>query len=246
MSCLVCWEEKPDASLVALSTQCSHECCRECAVRWINKAERAACETSVPVCPFCQQSMNETQVLAVLGRPFRPIQPTAHDDEWLAEHTQSCPHCGVAIQKVEGSCDLMECLCGMRFCYACGNPQAQCPCSTTEATRHHYYWDNCFDRQASRMAPPVASKKAGHDDVDLQGHLEQRREEFARQNDVTTLWFGMCIVAGGLVVCLGSPEDGRDAAAVDVEVLFSGRIWLSILLAVILSSCLSCLSCQIR
>lgn len=88
-----------------------------------------------------------------MGRPFQPASTqtkqnsqadTTIDEltlQWLQEHTQECLRCGSSIEKIEGGCDKMECLCGYRFCYACGSMGADCSCSP----QLHFFWDNVLD-----------------------------------------------------------------------------------------------------
>jgi hypothetical protein len=130
----------------------------------------------------------EEEILELLGRHFQPRTGTVNgtdeaemDDltlHWLQEQTRLCPSCGVRIQKIEG-CDLMECMCGYRFCYRCGSQGAQCSCTPL----NHYFWDNILDRQAHRAAPQVAAvdRETGH--VDLQGYIRRQRVRRERQEE---------------------------------------------------------------
>ena len=47
--------------------------------------------------------------------------------QWINEHTVPCGGCGSRIEKA-GGCDLIECLCGYRFCYGCGVAGGECGC----------------------------------------------------------------------------------------------------------------------
>lgn len=193
-SCPLCCEDKPSSDLCIL-TKCSHESCKECCVKWIEKAETSGQHT-LPACPWCRLPMTEEETMKFLGRPFTPatannnnttttLQQQAELDEftlaWLNEQTKPCPSCGAQIEKLEGGCDLMECLCGYRFCYGCGSPNAQCRCTPA----HHYFWDNVLDRAAPRQALPTCTLVDSDGHIDLKHHLEQRwqnqRAEQTRQ-----------------------------------------------------------------
>jgi len=89
--------------------------------------------------------MEGSDVLSVLGRPFRPQEArmVPNDDEidelslqWLNAQTKLCQVCGARIMK-ESGCDLMECVCGWRFCYNCGEPGDHCDCNPG-----HYFENN--------------------------------------------------------------------------------------------------------
>ena len=51
----------------------------------------------------------------------------------MSEHTVPCRGCGSLIEK-ESGCDLIECLCGFRFCYSCGKQGGVCGCNPN----HHF------------------------------------------------------------------------------------------------------------
>jgi hypothetical protein len=51
-----------------------------------------------------------------------------HDDvllQWLRSHARPCPDCHVIVSRSEG-CNTMICVCGTRFCYACGSKKCEC------------------------------------------------------------------------------------------------------------------------
>lgn len=141
-SCPLCFEEtdsrSPSGNNVVVLSTCKHHSCRTCLVKWIQK-EEASGQTKPPTCPFCRSSICNKDVQVVLGRPFKPRQPRAEasfdDDEmddltmqWLGEHTVPCRGCGSHIEKKDG-CNLLECLCGFRFCYGCGAVGGDCECN---------------------------------------------------------------------------------------------------------------------
>lgn len=153
MSCLVCYEEQ-EANAMYVLTRCSHESCRDCLKNWIEKTEMAGSRAS-PSCPFCRVEMTEKDTMTILGRSFEPAKAASPSDEeemdeltvqWLQNQTTPCPHCGAHIEKEEGTCDMMECLCGFRFCYNCSSPGCQCSCTPA----NHVFWDNTNDCWADR------------------------------------------------------------------------------------------------
>jgi hypothetical protein len=137
--CPICCEEDLTASptsAVVLSS-CLHGSCRMCLARWIDR-EEASGRTSGPTCPFCRLAIGEEDVLKILDRPFQPREATAGEtpidevDEftlhWINENTVPCGMCGYRVEKSDG-CDLIECLCGFRFCYRCGAADGRCRCN---------------------------------------------------------------------------------------------------------------------
>lgn len=155
---------------------------------WIEKQE-ATGQSTLPNCPFCRHLMTPDDIVIILGRPFTPCESiegmTPNNEEldeltlqFLNEHTQPCPACGARIEKIEGGCDLMECMCGFRFCYRCGSQGAECSCTPD----HHSFWDNVVDRAASPEAGPVASVDEATGQVNLLAHiLKRKRKEEGRR-----------------------------------------------------------------
>lgn len=154
-------------------TNCSHEQCKQCLSKWIQKAE-AGGHKSKPECAFCRIEMTERDAQSILGRPFQPAKATSSPEDtemddltqqWIQEHTQACPHCGSHIEK-SGSCDKMECLCGYRFCFRCGSQGAQCNCSPPG---HGFL-------AGLGALPPLAVVNEDTGRVDLGNHIIRRRE----------------------------------------------------------------------
>ena len=180
-TCSLCCEDKPPSSLCLLQ-KCFHESCKDCLIKWIEKEESSG-RSSLPTCPFCRVALTENDTGAILGRPYKPqaSSATAPDEtqvddltlQWLQEHTKLCPRCGARIEKLQGGCDMMECLCGCRFCYGCGSPNAQCPCTPA----HHYFWDNITDGRASRSPPAQAVMDEGTGQIDLRAHIIARKQQ---------------------------------------------------------------------
>lgn len=142
--CGICLENIPLSSHFHSSCGCTETSCRSCLKKWIETEEKTG--VSVPSCPFCRASLQKDigKVADLLGRNFQPRQcnysnsasnstyTTGNADDltqqYLEAFTRSCPACGFRISKTEDTCDLMECLCGYRFCYACGAAGAVCSC----------------------------------------------------------------------------------------------------------------------
>ena len=173
MICFICCEDK---ELVNFS-ECSHTgCCRACAEQWIQKEEAAG--RTAPTCPYCRMDLPEKDIKDVLGRSYQPKKGLPVDGsemgddltrQVLQEQTVPCPLCGVRIMKT-GGCDLMECLCGFRFCYACGSPGAQC----VHTSRRHFYWDNVLNQNAPRQAPQPAIVDQETGQIDLAAYRLSR------------------------------------------------------------------------
>ena len=180
-TCSLCCEDKLPSSLCLLQ-KCFHESCKDCLIKWIEKEESSG-RSSLPTCPFCRVALTENDTGAILGRPYKPQASTATapdetqvDDltlQWLQEHTKLCPRCGARIEKLQGGCDMMECLCGCRFCYGCGSPNAQCPCTPA----HHCFYDNITDGVASRSPPAQAVMDEGTGQIDLRAHIIARKQQ---------------------------------------------------------------------
>ena len=148
--CKLCYEESASASSSVVLSNCHHHSCKSCLVKWIEKAESSG-KTTPPTCPFCRLAINEDDVFAILGRSFQPRQratkETHFEDEiddltleWLNEHTVLCQGCGSHVEK-ESGCDLIECLCGWRFCYSCGLPGGVCGCNPGHGFLGNYDFD---------------------------------------------------------------------------------------------------------
>lgn len=177
-SCAICCEVVDPDNMRKLSS-CSHQSCNKCILKWIQREENSG--QSVTTCPFCRLELSSDETSAILGRPYQPnlgrrnIDGT--DDEideltsqWLDQYTKSCPSCQARIQKSSNNdCDLMECLCGYRFCFNCGAQGGSCGC--TPAT--HGFWDNVLNRHSCRSQPPLLAEKV-EGQVDLKNYRENR------------------------------------------------------------------------
>ena len=119
---------------------CLHQSCRSCLATWIKRKEDSG-QTAQPECPFCRTNISNWHVIEIMGRPFQPRESLASSEtiadeqidqltlDWINEHTVACKACGSQIEKESGTCDLMECLCGYRFCYNCGAADGSCNCT---------------------------------------------------------------------------------------------------------------------
>jgi len=137
VECPICYVDIESTSTAgAVLTSCQHQSCTPCLVRWIEKEETAGQEA--PRCPICRVIISEDDVYQIIGRPYEPRVvglEEANNEEideftlhWLNENTVLCHGCGSRIEK-ESGCDLIECLCGYRFCYQCNSPGGRCECN---------------------------------------------------------------------------------------------------------------------
>ena len=122
--CPICYAVTPASSDagVVLKT-CQHQSCSSCLVRWIEKEETSGQEA--PTCPVCRVNIDENDVHQIMGRSFEPrgvgVEEANNEEideftlHWLNENTTLCQGCGSRIEK-ESGCNLIECLCGYRFC----------------------------------------------------------------------------------------------------------------------------------
>mmetsp|Transcript_31961 Transcript_31961/g.62873 ORF Transcript_31961/g.62873 Transcript_31961/m.62873 type:complete len:547 (-) Transcript_31961:269-1909(-) len=124
---------------------CGHTFCRSCMEQW---AETAVSELKVRIkCPaeHCSFSLWEQDLQELLSTTMfnrykklkhadylQNLQAVAEKDDnfmrWLRLHARPCPSCHVIVSRSEG-CNTMTCVCGTRFCYACGCLPCQCTAS---------------------------------------------------------------------------------------------------------------------
>lgn len=124
---------------------CGHTFCRSCVETW---AETAINEQKLNIrCPAagCKYRLWDQDLQEVL-RPrmfdrhqehkhadhLKNLKSIAKEDEslmgWLRKNARPCPHCHVIVSRSEG-CNTMICVCGTRFCYACGFEKCLCRAS---------------------------------------------------------------------------------------------------------------------
>jgi hypothetical protein len=121
---------------------CGHSFCRSCAGRW---AETAINDQKLQIrcpAPGCKYKLWDQDLKEVLGsKMFMRHQEHLHADHlsnlkglakedddlmaWLRKNARPCPDCHVIVSRSEG-CNTMVCVCGTRFCYACGCKSCQC------------------------------------------------------------------------------------------------------------------------
>jgi hypothetical protein len=137
--CPLCCDESLTSTVAVVLSACQHRSCETCLVRWMEREESSGRDAG-PTCPFCRVAICEGDVMRILGRPFHPctgaaVREATDDDEideltlhWINQNTVPCANCWFRIEKEDG-CDLMECLCGYRFCYKCGAAGGVCNCN---------------------------------------------------------------------------------------------------------------------
>mmetsp|Transcript_288 Transcript_288/g.609 ORF Transcript_288/g.609 Transcript_288/m.609 type:complete len:400 (-) Transcript_288:484-1683(-) len=140
--CPLCCEEESPTSPSVLLSQCRHKSCNACLIKWIQKEESSG-QTMSPTCPFCRSEISVEDTIKILGRPFVPREEYSDTNtnnstsgegeidelslQWLNENTMLCRGCGSHVEKADG-CDVIDCLCGWRFCHGCGSPGGRCEC----------------------------------------------------------------------------------------------------------------------
>lgn len=189
--CSICCEDKK-TRLYRLSKCSCYSSCKDCLAKWVQKEESSGMTS--PTCPFCRLPLAEEDACQILGRAFEPrttimrvVEEEEVDDltqQWLDQHTQCCPSCHSRIQKASSQdCDLMECLCGYRFCFSCGESECRChrddeAVDNDDDVANHGYWDNVLQRYSDRSMPStVAPADVETGVVDLKRHIQIRKEE---------------------------------------------------------------------
>ena len=69
--CSICFERRPRC----VFSRCSHGCCKECFMRWVEKEESNGQPSAS--CPFCRSILRKEDLIDILGREFRPSTPMA-------------------------------------------------------------------------------------------------------------------------------------------------------------------------
>lgn len=174
VECPICYVDTSTSSAGIVLTTCQHLVCTPCLIRWIEKEEASGQEA--PACPICRVQIDEDDVCQIIGRPFAPRELGSEEsnseeiDEftlhWLNENTVLCQGCGSRIEK-ESGCDLIECLCGYRFCYKCNAPGGRCDCN-----RGHGFLGLEWGSLEEYIIQPVRDENGF---VDIKSCIEQRR-----------------------------------------------------------------------
>lgn len=157
-TCEICCARPSSVTL----SNCAHASCRECMTTWIQQQEHSSRDdTDFATCPFCRVKISSKDVRSILGgRTFRRRidsisneQAGEVDDltrQWLLENTKSCPRCHVAIEK-NGGCRTVQCICGCRFCYCCGNGRCRDPRCNCGRCGLRNRWCACHRRQLKQI-----------------------------------------------------------------------------------------------
>ncbi len=182
--CPICYADTSTSSAAIILTTCQHLICTPCLVKWIEKEETSRQEA--PTCPLCRVNIDENDVDHIIGRSFQPRElgsEEANSEEideltlhWLNENTALCQGCGSRIEK-ESGCDLIECLCGYRFCYNCGAPGGRCDCNSG-----HGFLGLEWGSLEEYIIQPLRDENGF---VDMKSSIEQRRrkeEEYRVRN----------------------------------------------------------------
>lgn len=121
---------------------CGHACCRTCMGKWAETAIndqklRVKCPAECCSYSLWDQDLRELVSEQVFERHqehknadyLQHLKKTVKKDIslklWLKSHARPCPDCHVIVSRSEG-CDAMTCVCGTRFCYACGFKSCKC------------------------------------------------------------------------------------------------------------------------
>jgi len=138
------WFAQPRKTEHWSNNPCGHACCRSCMSQWaetIINDQKTSVKCPVPGCSYrlWNQDLGELvtkkvlkhhkeheradhfEVLAKLSKSKR----NADLKKWLRANARPCPECHVIVSRYEG-CNVMTCVCGTKFCYACGFIACQC------------------------------------------------------------------------------------------------------------------------
>lgn len=131
------------------SQPCGHACCRTCMSMWAETAindQKMSIRCPAPGCSYC---LFDHDVKALVSDTaferhqehknadyLKHLRSALKEDvrlkTWLRSHARPCPDCHVIVSRSEG-CDVMQCVCGTHFCYACGF--AKCKCNLNQSKR---------------------------------------------------------------------------------------------------------------
>ena len=174
--CPICYVNSSTSTTGISLTACSHSFCTPCLKTWIEKEEAAGEEA--PKCPTCRVHMCEGDVHRIIARSYeRRVLNSAEANSneideftlhWLNTNTVLCRGCGSRIEKVSG-CNLIECLCGYRFCYLCQSPGGRCGCN-----QGHGFLGMAWGSHEEYIIQPVRDSNGL---VNIKSCIERRRRE---------------------------------------------------------------------
>jgi len=121
---------------------CGHACCRNCMRTWAQTAiddHKTVVRCPAVHCTYClwdqdlRDLVSEEHFLRYQEHKnadyAKRVQNAMKEDpvlrKWLKKHSRPCPSCHVIVSRSEG-CNVMMCVCGTRFCYACGFIECKC------------------------------------------------------------------------------------------------------------------------
>jgi hypothetical protein len=121
---------------------CGHACCRSCITMWAETViddQKTNVKCPVDGCSYrlWDQDLKELLDKSALRRHKEhtnanylkhlkhAVQKDKNLSTWLKAHAVPCPDCHVIVSRSQG-CDVMTCVCGTKFCYACGFKKCRC------------------------------------------------------------------------------------------------------------------------
>jgi len=86
-------------------------------------------ESTGMICPFekcgktwctaCRINPYHDGYTCSQAKRFKMLKNPSDSELYIIKTTQTCPKCNQAIEKSDGGCDHMKCICGTYFCYVC-------------------------------------------------------------------------------------------------------------------------------
>jgi len=138
------WFARPRKTEHWSNNPCGHACCRSCMSQWAETVindQKTSVKCPVPGCSYrlWNQDLGELVTKKVLKHhkehenadhlkvlaKLNKSKINADLKSWLKDNARPCPECHVIVSRSEG-CDVMTCVCGTKFCYACGFKSCQC------------------------------------------------------------------------------------------------------------------------
>jgi len=139
------WFARPRKTEHWSNSPCGHACCHSCMSQWAETVindQKTSVKCPVPGCSYrlwnqdLKELVNKTVLkhhkehesadhFKVLAKLAKSKKTNADLKSWLKENARPCPECHVIVSRYEG-CNVMTCVCGAKFCYACGFKSCQC------------------------------------------------------------------------------------------------------------------------